>query len=129
MRSKSFLRISRHFFLYKVSNVVLNGTDSVIVSSFLGTGMVGILANYNMIVKNIYNLVLQVFTSTSASIGNLAATEGWKKQFKSLTHAVDVLLDFWVMHYSIICKCKYIYENLGRKRKFVWNSYSTGSYY
>ena len=40
--------------------VVLNGTDSVIVSSFLGTGMVGILANYNMIVKNIYNLVLQV---------------------------------------------------------------------
>ena len=40
-----------------------------------------------------------------------------------------VLLDFWVMHYSIICKCKYIYENLGRKRKFIWNSYSTGSYY
>ena len=72
-------------FLYKVSNVVLNGTDSVIVSSFLGTGMVGILANYNMIVKNIYNLVLQVFTSTSASIGNLAATEDERSSLKSLT--------------------------------------------
>ena len=33
------------------------------------------------------------------------------------------------MHYSIICKCKYIYENLGRKRKFIWNSYSTGYFY
>ncbi len=102
----------------------------MVVSSFLGTGMVGILANYNMIVKNIYNLVLQVFTSTSASIGNLAATEDGKKQFK-VFNAMQLMCFwiFWVMHYSIICKCKYIYENLGRKRKFIWNSYSTGSYY
>ncbi len=66
----------------------------MIVSSFLGTGMVGILANYNMIVKNIYNLVLQVFTSTSASIGNLAATEDGKKQFK-VFNAMQ-LMCFWI---------------------------------
>ena len=56
--------------------------------------MVGILANYNMIVKNIYNLVLQVFTSTSASIGNLAATEDGKKQFK-VFNAMQ-LMCFWI---------------------------------
>ena len=91
---KKLFKDIKALFLYKVSNVVLNGTDSVIVSSFLGTGMVGILANYNMIVKNIYNLVLQVFTSTSASIGNLAATEDGKKQFK-VFNAMQ-LMCFWI---------------------------------
>ena len=83
--------------------------------------MVGILANYNMIVKNIYNLVLQVFTSTSASIGNLAATEDGKKQFK-VFNAMQ-LMCFWifrVMHYSIICKCKYIYEKLWAGKWKLW---------
>lgn len=82
---KKLFKDIKALFLYKVSNVVLNGTDSVIVSSFLGTGMVGILANYNMIVKNIYNLVLQVFTSTSASIGNLAQQRMERSSLKSLT--------------------------------------------
>lgn len=74
-------------FLYKISGVVLNGTDSIIISAFLGTGLVGILANYNLITKNIYNLILQIFSSMSASIGNMAVTENGDKQyqvFKSL---------------------------------------------
>lgn len=69
-------------FLYKISGVVLSGTDSIIISSFLGTGLVGILANYNLITKNIYNLVLQIFSSMSASIGNMAVTESDAKQYQ-----------------------------------------------
>lgn len=80
-------------FLYKISGVVLNGTDSIIVSSFLGTGLVGILANYNLIVKNIYNLVLQIFSSMSASIGNMAVTESKEKQYQVFRSLL--LLSFW----------------------------------
>lgn len=80
-------------FLYKISGVVLSGTDSIIISSFLGTGLVGILANYNLIIKNIYNLVLQIFSSMSASIGNMAVTESSEKQYK--VFRALLLLSFW----------------------------------
>lgn len=80
-------------FLYKISGVVLNGTDSIIVSSFLGTALVGVLANYNLIVKNIYNLVLQIFSSMSASIGNMAVTESREKQYQVFRSLL--LLSFW----------------------------------
>ena len=72
---------------------MLNGTDSIIISSFLGTGLVGILANYNLIIKNIYNLVLQIFSSMSASIGNMAVTESSEKQYK--VFRALLLLSFW----------------------------------
>lgn len=90
----------RALFLYKVSDVVLNGTDNIIISAFLGTGMVAVLSNYNMIVKNIYTLILQVFQSTSASVGNLAATEGAKKQYQIFR--VLLFLSFWLFGFCVV---------------------------
>lgn len=68
-------------FLYKLLAVVLEGTDSIIISAFSGTGLVGILANYNLIVKNVYKLILQIFSSAAASIGNLAVLESKERQY------------------------------------------------
>ena len=69
-------------FLYKVSGTVLNGTDSVVISSFVGTSFVGILGNYNLIANAVYTTVMQLFSATSASIGNLSATSTAEHQYK-----------------------------------------------
>lgn len=97
---KKLFQDIRALFLYKVSGVVLDGTDNIIISAFLGTGYVAVLSNYNMIVKNVYNLILQVFQSTSAGVGNLAATEGAKKQH----HIFNVLLflSFWLFGFCVV---------------------------
>lgn len=97
---KKLFKDIRALFLYKVSGVVLDGTDNIIVSAFLGTGYVAVLSNYNMIIKNLYNLILQVFQSTSAGVGNLAATEGAKKQH----HIFNVLLflSFWLFGFCVV---------------------------
>lgn len=97
---KKLFKDIRALFLYKVSEVVLNSTDNIIISTFLGTGWVAILSNYNMITRNIYNLILQIFQSTSASVGNLAATEGAKKQYSIFK--VLLFLSFWLFGFCVV---------------------------
>lgn len=87
-------------FLYKISGVVLNGTDSIIISGFLGTGLVAVLANYNLIIKNVYNLILQFFSSMSASIGNMAVTEDNDKQYKVFQSLF--FLSYWLFGMCVI---------------------------
>lgn len=85
-------------FMYKVSGTVLNGTDSLVISSFVGTSFVGILGNYNLIVNQIYSFVMQIFTATAASIGNLAATS-------SSEHQKNVFDKMFFLCFWIYCFC------------------------
>ncbi len=97
---KSLFKDIKALFLYKISGVVLGGTDSIIISTFVGTGVVGILANYNLIVKNIYTLILQIFTSMSASIGNLAVTSSKEKQYQ--VFKATLLMSFWLFGFCTV---------------------------
>lgn len=84
----------RALFLYKVSGTVLDGTDSIVISTFISTALVGILGNYNLISNQVYSFIMQIFTATSASIGNLAAVGESEQQylvFKKMT-----FLCFWI---------------------------------
>ena len=81
-------------FMYKVSGTVLDGTDSIVISSFIGTSFVGILGNYNLIVNQIYSFVMEIFTATSASIGNLAATSS--KEHQKNVFDKMLFLCFWI---------------------------------
>lgn len=87
--------------LYKVSNVVLTGTDSTIVSSALGTGQVGVLGNYKTIQGYVTSMVAQFYNSVNPSLGNLAATESKEVQynfFKKLNFAT-----FWIACFCSVC--------------------------
>lgn len=84
----------RALFLYKVSGTVLNGTDSLVISSFVGTAAVGVLGNYNLISNQIYTLVMQLFSATSASVGNLAATSSPEHQEAVFNRML--FLCFWI---------------------------------
>ncbi len=84
----------RALFLYKISGTVLNGTDSLVISSYVGTSAVGVLGNYNLITNQLYTLVMQVFTSTSASVGNLAATSSPEHQETVFNKML--FLCFWI---------------------------------
>ena len=91
---KSLIANVKALFLYKVSGTVLNGTDSLVISSFVSTAAVGILGNYNMISNQVYSFVMQIFTATSASIGNLAATSTPEHQEKVFNRML--FLCFWI---------------------------------
>lgn len=59
----------------RAGSLIINTTDNIIISAFVGIGAVGIYSNYFM-VKNMVNTFTTVFTqSLTSSIGNLNAEE------------------------------------------------------
>lgn len=68
--------------LYKISGVVLNGTDSIIISTFLGTSLVGIMGHFRMISNCVTNLSNKVWVAVLPSVGNMAAVDDDNKQYR-----------------------------------------------
>lgn len=58
-------------FTYKVSNVLLDATDNILISVIVGTIMVGYYSNYLMVESKLVMMYTLVFSSLTASIGNL----------------------------------------------------------
>ncbi len=80
--------------MYQISGVCLSGTDSIVISSMLGTGLVGLLSSYKIILQSVTSLLQQFFNAANAGVGNLAAEGEREKQyrlFQGLNFAV-----FWV---------------------------------
>ena len=69
-------------FLYKVSSVILNATDNLLISIIIGTLAVGYYSNYLMLQNKISLFYTLIFTSLTASIGNLIVKENSKKRYE-----------------------------------------------
>ena len=84
--------------LYKISGVVLNGTDSIIISAFLSTGIVGVIGQYRMIQNFISNMSNNIWISVLPSVGNLATTNNDQKQYQVFSR-----VNFGSFFYAAIC--------------------------
>lgn len=65
---------------YNFSGVVINSTDSIFISAFIGTVEVAIVGNFTLIINSIRTVVSQIVDVTKPSIGNLAVTSGRDRQ-------------------------------------------------
>lgn len=72
-------------FLYKVSSVLLNATDNILISAIVNTVAVGLYSNYLMLQTKITAFFSLFFTSMTASIGNLIATEAEERRYEVFT--------------------------------------------
>lgn len=84
--------------MYKVSDIILNGTDSIIISTMIGTNIVGAISNYKLLFNSIYTIVNQFFTSAQPSIGNLAVESDENRQF-SIFNVMN-FFSFWITCYA-----------------------------
>ena len=69
------LKNIKAMFMHKVGGVLVNNTDYIIISSFIGLKIAGIASNYTLIISYISMILLQISNSTVASVGNLAASD------------------------------------------------------
>lgn len=76
----SLLKDVKDVFIYKVNGIVLNSTDSIIISAFVNIASVTLLSNYNMIFAALSNIIFQVTSSMTASVGNYAIHKTQKEQ-------------------------------------------------
>lgn len=86
---------------FRISSVVYNATDNIIISTFLSTKIVGLLSNFTMIIQLVTSYVNMFFQSMYASVGNLNATESI--EYKYTVYKRLDLLNFWIYTYCATC--------------------------
>ena len=78
----------------KLSGILVNDTDHLVIAYFKGVIQTGVVSNYSLLISIVQSFVSQIFTSLSASLGNLNASSDHEHKyevFKALN-----LANFWV---------------------------------
>ena len=96
-KSKIFKDV-RALMIQKVSFKVLNTSDSLIISAFVGVNWVGLLSNYLLIVDAVVAAISQLFGAITASLGNYFAKENREAGY-GLFLKID-LVYFWIFGFS-----------------------------
>ena len=88
----------------KVSGIVANGTDNIIISKMFGLVPVGLLSNYTLLINSVNGIFYSALSSITSSIGNYnvdSSTEEKQSLFNQLFMAVFFL-------YSFVCSCLFV---------------------
>jgi O-antigen/teichoic acid export membrane protein len=72
----------------------VNSTDNLILNYFSGIAMVGLLSNYNLLIGLGSSLIVQVFSSLTASVANINAIESQDKKIE--TFNLINFMNFWI---------------------------------
>lgn len=86
--------------IHKIGDVSVNQTDNILVSAFVSTTAVGLLANYTTLNTLVSSFTNKFFNSFTASFGNMLAKENIEKQRKIFD--VYDLLGFWIYGFVLI---------------------------
>lgn len=120
---KGILTKVKGMMMHKVGGFVLNSTDNLVISKFVGVLMVGLYSNYLMIINMIKTYLTQITGSVTASVGNLIASEPKEKVHKVFESMQ--LVYFWL--YSLCLTCFYVifqpFITLWIGSEFLMNKY------
>ncbi len=73
--TKQIAKDVKNIFIGKVSGVVTNSTDSVLINMLVGTVQTGLYSNYNIILGTLTATLRQFSDAMRGSVGNLVAVE------------------------------------------------------
>ena len=72
---KNVLAMSFH----KIGSVIVTGTDNLIITKFVSLSATGMYSNYLIIISSINSFLTQIFSSITASVGNLISEKDENK--------------------------------------------------
>ena len=70
--------------IYRLSNVLVDSTDNILISMLFGITIVGFLSNYQLITGGLASMCRVIFVSLAPSVGNLNVTDDNQKKYKCL---------------------------------------------
>lgn len=109
-------------FLYKISGIVLSSTGNIITSMFVSVTSVTLLSNYNMIVSALNNMVYQVTSAVTASVGNLAVVKTKDEQREVFYTINFICFIFSVLECTGLWMCANSFVELLWGEQYVLNS-------
>lgn len=90
----------RDLMVYKVSGLLVNSTDNILITFFNGLVTTGIASNYTLLVNTLNSLLSQVFNGLTASIGNHNATESTEKRYQLFSFLN--MMNFWIFGWAAL---------------------------
>ena len=90
----------RDLMVYKVSGLLVNSTDNILITFFNGLVTTGLASNYTLLVNTLNSLLSQVFNGLTASIGNHNATESTEKRYQLFSFLN--MMNFWIFGWAAL---------------------------
>lgn len=87
--------------MHKIGLVVLNSSDNIIISRFIGVLSVGLYSNYSLITNAVKSTFDMVIGAIGTSVGNLCAKEKIEKVYQ--VYNTILLLNIWIGSFCVIC--------------------------
>lgn len=98
--TKELFRNVRDLMIYKISGLLVNSTDNILITFFRGLATTGIASNYTMLVSTLNSLLNQIFNGINASVGNHNALETNEKRHE-MFQFLD-LINFWIFGWAAL---------------------------
>lgn len=95
------IKNTKAMMMHKIGGVVITSTDNIILSSFVGIISVGLYSNYFMISSALSTITSQIFSSLTASVGNLCASSDKDKQY-NIFKKIN-FMSFWIFCFITVC--------------------------
>ena len=92
------VRRVRDLFTAKLSNVIFNSADTLVISSFMGLSVLAVYQNYYFIITALGTFLNVVINACIAGVGNSLVTESEEKNYKDLSRIT--MLFSWIMGVS-----------------------------
>jgi len=86
---------------HKVGDVIVNGTDNIIISKILGLSVLGIYSNYYLLISAIQGMISKVFHSLISNVGNLVV-EKEKEETERVFYNI-FFANYWIFGICSVC--------------------------
>lgn len=97
---RSLFKNIRALFMHKIGSLVVNSTDDLVISKFIGLVQLSNYTNYNTIVLAIRRLIQMGLNGITASIGNMLTSKDKNRAYD--VHKKIFFLSFWVVSFIAI---------------------------
>ena len=102
---KELLKNIKAMFMHSVGYVLVNSVGNVVISAFIGVGVLGLYSNYTMILTSLTEVLKLVFTSLTSVIGHLYVESNRQttKRYCENFHLLNFVLGcvFFLGYYAV----------------------------
>lgn len=89
---------------HKIGGIIVFGTDSILISAFLGLALLGKYSNYMMIISALRALMTVFITSMQASVGDSVAQRSAEENYR-LFKRINFIIAWLSGLFTICCVC------------------------
>ncbi|MBR2674001.1 MAG: hypothetical protein IKE52_00895 [Mogibacterium sp.] len=84
----------RDLLIYRISGILVNSTDNILITFFKGLAVTGLASNYFLLTNTLNGILSQVFNGLTASVGNHNVTESRERQYELFSFLN--MMNFWI---------------------------------